>query len=247
MKRVLFILLLVVSTVVIFCSCNSKDIDSEMIIVEEFGYTEPTMSNSIADVNNIEAVTELSSQVVLCTVKSLKSVSLNEINLFSFRYEVEILDIYMDTSDVLQKGDTIEVLSSEGLLKASKAAELVAGTERAKKYGILQDSYSENEYIRSSTWNAIPIEVGKTYIMYLEDEFLEDEGVYAECGYSFLYQITDDTVYGERTMTVNSASKKQLISDIKDAIKNRTGRADEVGDSQYMTELGELQNKEATY
>ncbi len=37
----------------------------------------------------------------------------------------------------------------------------------AKKLNILQGEYNDNEYITSSTWDAVPIEVGKTYIMFI--------------------------------------------------------------------------------
>lgn len=212
-------------------------------IVETFGYIEP-MGSQIADVNNYEAITELSSQIVLCEVKELVDVTVTETGLFSFRYEIEILDILLDVGDRLQTGDTVQITSSEGILKALDAAALIADTPRAKKLGILQGEYTEEDYIISSTWDAIPIEVGNCYLMYLDDDYLESEGVYAESGRSYLYEYHNQTVYSGRNMTKSESNLSAILDTVNSYISMRTGRADEIGDTAYMMELGERQSQE---
>ena len=149
----------------------------------------------------------------------------------NFKYSVKVLDIIMDVDDSLKIGDTITVSSSEGIMKASEAAELVKDDPVAKKLNILQGEYSDNEYITSSTWDAVPIEVGKTYIMFITDRYLETEGLYSESGRSFLFEC-------------DNSKTDDIIEKIKAQAALRTGRADEVGASQYMTELGERQRNE---
>lgn len=209
-------------------------------IIKTYGYLEP-MGMQIADVNHYEAVTELSSQIVLCSVSNLVEVTVTETGSFSFCYEIEILDTLLDIGSRLQIGDTIKITSSEGILKATEAAALVADTAQAKKFGILQGEYAEDEYIASSTWNAIPIEVGHNYLMYLNDAYLEKEGVYAESGRSYLYEYHGQTVYSGRDMIKNEQSLKEILKTVSHYITLRTGRADEIGDDAYILELGEQQ------
>ena len=212
-------------------------------IVETFGYIEP-MGSQVADVNNYEAITELSSQVVLCEVKKLLDVSVTDVGLFSFRYEIEISDILLDVGDRLEIGDTVQITSSEGILKAVDAAELIADTPRAKKLGILQGEYTDEDYIISSTWNAIPIEIGNSYLMYLDDDYLETEGVYAESGRSYLYEYHDQVVYSGRDMIKIESSLSGILETVSGYISMRTGRADEIGEAAYLLELQDRQIQE---
>ena len=143
--------------------------------------------------------------------------------------------------DNINIGDIIPVTSSEGIMKASEAAKMIKDSPRAKKFGILQGKYNDNDYITSSTWDAIPIEVGKTYIMFITDRYYADEGVYAESGRSFLFEVEEQSVYSSRAMTRNKKTTNDIVSEILAQIEVRTGRADEVGVDQYMIELGEKQ------
>ena len=89
--------------------------------------------------------------------------------------------------------------------------------------------------------DAIPIEVGKRYLIYMSDEYLASEGVYAEDGYSYLYEIDGNTVrYGMDALT-DSRTPEELIAAVEAQIASRTGRADEIGSSQYIDELGKAQ------
>lgn len=243
-NKVISIILASLMLMSMMSSCemmSNKNDKTERVIVEEFGYITPSMSSQIADVNNLEAVTELSSHIIKCKVVSLDNVTFTDVNLFNFEYSVEVLDIMLDVNNTLEAGDIISVTSSEGIIKATEAADMIKDTPRAKKLGILQGEYQENEYITSSTWNAIPIEVGKTYIMFITDRYLADEGVYSESGRSFLYEVEDQAVFSSRTMSISEKNENDIIIDIMSQIEARTGRADEIGATQYMIELGEQQ------
>ena len=253
MRRTITILLALTTIMSILSSCGNSagqeniiqpdNIEPERIIVQEFGYISPSMSSQIADVNNLEAVTEISSHIIKCVIKSLDNVIYTDTDEFNFEYSVEVVDIMLDVSSTLSVGDIIQVTSSEGIMKASEAAQMIKDSPRAKKFGILQGEYNDNEYITSSTWDAIPIEVGKTYIMFITDRYLADEGVYAESGRSFLFEVEEQSVFNNRAMTMSTKTTNEIVSEILAQIAVRTGRADEVGVDQYMIELGEQQKR----
>lgn len=232
---------------VIMClitSCGSVQKADERIFVQEFGYSDSSMMYTLADVNNLEAVTELSSQAIKCEIVSLDDVSFSDTFVFNFKYSVKVLDIIMDIDNSLSIGDIIPVSSSEGILKASEAAEIVKEDMTAKKLNVLQGEYDDNEYIVSSCWDAVPIEVGKTYIMFITDRYLESEGIYSESGRSFLFEYDDQIIKHERSMVRIAKSTNDIVAEIENQAKLRTGRVDEVGTFQYMLELGERQNRE---
>ncbi len=137
--------------------------------------------------------------------------------------------------------EAVETTQSENI---ERAAELIADTPRAKKLGILQGEYTDEDYIISSTWNAIPVEVGNCYLMYLDDDYLVSEGVYAESGRSYLYEYHDQVVYSGRDMIKIESSLSEILETVSGYISMRTGRADEIGDTAYMMELGERQSQE---
>lgn len=237
MKRIAFLLI----TIFLLSSCNMQsEAQTTKNIVEEFGFVD-MLADEIADINSMEAITEISSQIILCEVKDRTEMIWTETNMFNFTYEVEVIEVYLDTHDNLEPGDIITVSSSEGLVPAKEAAEIVSETPRAQKLGILQGEYNDNDYIRCSAWDAIPIEVGKTYLMYLDDCYLEREGKYAESGRTYLFEYADNAVYQKRNMEDTGLSFHEILTQVKDHIDKRTGRADEIGYYPYLEELGRQQ------
>lgn len=237
----------IIAALIVTCfasSCGNVSKADDRVIIKEFGYSAQSMTSQVADVNNLEAVTELSSQAIKCEIVSLDDASVNEMGMLNFKYSVKVLDIIMDVYNSLEIGDTITVSSSEGIMKASEAAELMKDNPVAKKLNILQGEYSDNEYITSSTWDAVPIEVGKTYIMFITDRYLESEGLYSESGRSFLFEYDDQNVVHERSAVMSQKSTNDIVDEIKAQAELRTGRVDEVGAAQYMSELGERQRNE---
>ncbi|MBQ8510848.1 MAG: hypothetical protein IJ493_13185 [Clostridia bacterium] len=150
----------------------------------------------------------------------------------------------MDTTNALNVGDIIIVSSNEGYLLACDAAELVGDNERSRKLGILRGEYGDNDYILSSNYSAIPIELDRSYFMYLTDKYFENEGVYAEIGKSFLYEVWNGKVYWGSDFT-EVASENEFSNIMVSNVANRTGRADLIGESAYLDELVTAQQAEA--
>ena len=125
-------------------------------------------------------------------------------------------------------------------------AELFKNKASAAKYGILQDGpYGENDYVVYSMFDGIPIEIGNSYIIYLTDDYLENENVYADLGYEYSYAILDNgDVYTGADIVKLSMNEKKLVEFVKKGISERSGRLEEVGRKQLVSELAEKQRKE---
>lgn len=232
-------IILICGILLIACSSNSKV--SDRIIVQQYGFKTLEMADAIAELNTIESITEISSNVVLCKVIKLNNVSVTQTNQLDFEYEVQIEKVYLNANNLLNDGDIITISSSEGIIKGSEFNKLIKDSKHANKFGYANIEYKENEYITSSYYDAIPIEVGKTYIMYLTDRYYETYKVFAESGRMFLYEYTDEVVYSGSEFLKNDLSFEELETQIYNAIKNRTGRADEIGYHSYLEELGKTQ------
>ena len=216
---------------------------SERIIAEKIGVTSNDLMSVIADVNNIEAITEISTQIVVCRVNKLQKAFVTEIGLLRFIYGVIIEEIYMDVNNMLKVGDTITISTAKGIIKGNDFKELFGNSERAQKIGYANREYEDNEYIASSSYKGIPVEVNKTYIMYLTDMYFESENLYAETGRQFIYEYTNGVLYQGLDYQKMDIDIEQLKNQITTDIKNRTGRVDEIGYDNYLEELGEIQRR----
>ena len=197
----------------------------------------------IADTSSLEARIELSTHVVKCKIISITSIILTETHELNFTYEVEVEDIFLNSGVQLNTGDIISVSSSEGILPASEAFEKFGEDIYVRKTGMFDRSeYYENEYVISSNYNAIPIEIENEYIIFLTDAYLESEHVFAESGYSYLYKVKDGYAFSGIKQ-----DKVELESDVLEMIiaqiEERTGRADEIGYFAYISELGKKQKR----
>ncbi len=237
-KTILFILL---AALILLASCSAENENNEKNIVKTFGFKNLDMSEKIADINNIEAITEISAQIILCCVKSCKEVSINDLDEFNFTYEVEVRKIYLNVNDRLKEGDIIAVSSSEGIILANEAKARFGSSAHAQKFGYFNNDYGDNDYFTASCYDAVPIEVGKTYIMYLTDEYLENWSLYAETGRMYLYEIEGDMVYSGVDRNKLDLSFKKLEKQIIGDIEKRTGRVDEIGFDAYLDELAKKQ------
>ncbi len=245
---------IVVSLILGLTSCvrvnNDAQIDTlrgDYNIVAEFGslHSGTSMVYRFVDLSGPEAITEISSHIVMCKILSVEDVVFTDTAEFNFRYSIQVEDILFDATSTLEIGDVISITSSEGIMKASEAAEMIGHTARSQKLGILQGEYGENDYILCSSYNAIPIEVGHTYILYLTDRYLEAEGVYAESGRSLLYEYTEDgEVFTTRNMTPCTENIDQVLDRVNGLIQKRSGRVEQVGFDRYTNELAARQRRE---
>ncbi|MBQ3126546.1 MAG: hypothetical protein IJC15_05690 [Clostridia bacterium] len=226
------------------CSQNG-DLFDDTNFVREYGWIDGTqvMGSPVADTNNPEAVAELSSQVVICEINALERAIVNGVGDLHFYYTATVKEILFDRDDALSVGDTITISSSEGIISANTAKALYNNSAYSQKYGVLQGTYAPNEFVRSSFDNAIPIQAGETYLMYLTDRYFLQEKVYAENGGQFLYLIQNNKVYTGRNGEKNSLTLGKLKQEVGAQMAARTGRADEIGHSAYLTELGQKQQE----
>lgn len=234
---ILFFTMIVSATSCSFIPVTEENIEphEERVYVQEFGTDPAQMGTSISGLDTWAEVTEMASHIFIGHIKDVKHVSVLETNDLWFHYDVEVIDILMNTHEPLEIGDRITVSATEGVLRASEAKALIGDSARAQKFGILQnESYADNEYVRASACNAIPIEVGKTYLMYVTDQYLEEEGLYAHMGRSHLFECNDNEVRIGRTFNLAESSFDEILTEAKTLIAQRSGQADILGYTGYI-------------
>ncbi|MCQ2425986.1 MAG: hypothetical protein MJ070_07560 [Lachnospiraceae bacterium] len=196
----------------------------------------------------LDFITETSSQLIECEVLSLDDwYLLKDMGDFVFTYSVRVNRIVYDSAGSIRVGDTIRVQSSEGMLPASEAREWYAEAEA--KYGtpFPEDAeYGEHQYMAQASLS-FPIEVGKTYLMFLDDPYVESDGVYAETGEYLLYLIEDGKVYvgdpnGNPEPVLSDQTYEELLTELTAHAEKRTGLADEIGFYPYraLVEQGKV-------
>lgn len=227
MKKYLLFLL----TTLLLSSC-AGDVP-ERNIVGTFGFSRnDALSFSSVDYT-VDIITEVSSHIAAVEIVGVKYGALEELSA-DFKYEARVVKEFLDTTDTVKKGDILLIQCNEGIMPAADAQTLMADTG-AELY--LTGEYGENDYIVASNHDALPVEVGKTYLMFLTDDYLEAHGMYAECGSQYLFEYRGGlfpSLYAE-----NDDAAAVTLDDVKSAVKNRTGRADEIGMEAYIRELNE--------
>lgn len=228
MKKILLFLL----TAAIFLSSCAKE-DPQRNIVAEFGFSRDDALSFTSIDYTVDIITEVSSHIAAVEIVSVKYGALEELSA-DFKYEVKVVKEFLDTTDTISRGDTLLVQCNEGIMPARDAQTLMEGTG-AELY--LTGEYGENDWITASNHGALPVEVGKTYLMFLTDDYLEAHGMYAECGSQYLFEYKGGlfpSLYAE-----NADAAAVTLDHVKSAVKNRTGRADEIGLEAYIRELNE--------
>ncbi len=226
MKK-LFLFLL--SAVMLFSSCAEEK--TERNIVAKFGFSRDDALSFTSIDYTVDIITEVSSHIAAVEIVDVKYGALEELS-GDFKYEAKVVKEFLDTTDTVKKGDILLVQCNEGIMPARDAQTLMAETG-AELY--LTGEYGENDWIIASNHNALPVEVGKTYLMFLTDDYLEAHGMYAECGSQYLFEYMGGlfpSLYAE-----NEDASAVTLDDVKSAVKKRTGRADEIGMESYILEL----------
>ena len=235
MKRII-ILLAAILFVLISCQKQQSDIMTEReqeiaarLVAGTLGIGEGNLIEWAIDVRDINAVTKSASQIVLCRIEKLEKVSLGYMLAdLNFEYEVIIEDIYMDVNNILKTGDRVTVSSIKGIITGNEYKKLAASAySKTRAFSHVQEysnrEYEENEYILSSSFNSIPFEVGRTYIMYLTDNWIEKNNCYYETGYEFSYEYTEGTLYygiEYKRMDIDIIElKEQILNDVKNRDK----------------------------
>ena len=242
MKKI-YIAFTVISLLLIVSCSHYTPIDDNRIIIGRFGADnyDTGMATRIADTSSLEARIELSTHVIKGKICAVSNIILTDTHELNFTYEVEVKDIYLNVGNQLNINDKILVSSTEGIIPASIALEKFGRDMYINKIGMFdRRDFNDNEYVVSSNYNAIPLEIGNEYIILLNDSYLETEQVFAESGYSYMYEIRDGyAISGVNRDKIETES--EVIDMLVDQIEKRTGRADVIGYFSYISELGEKQ------
>lgn len=230
----------------LFCSCSQTEEydpwEGKNIVKSDVQSGE--LTSWMADTREFDAVNELSTQVIKCKVKGINKLETTVMGTISFKLDVEVEDIYLDIGDQLNVGDSIVISTNNALMTANDVLEKLSVSD-ARNYNILQDGpYGENDYVLYSAFDGTPMELNGSYIIYLTDRYFDSEGVYADIGYSHVYAIKDSGIYVGDDITKSDMNERELIKFVKDGIEARTGRVQEVGEDQYLSELAERQAAE---
>lgn len=193
-------LLTLVLAAVMLCSCTAAEPDMPAAGTEVRNYVDISrketwysMEYFETDSSLIENIIPAATQILM--VRADTADDLLYTGSYHFEYGCEILKIYRDESASLHVGDSISVFTTEGIMKASDAAAILRYPMTYRGSKVLTEPCTDNDYISSSHFNAVPIEIGRTYIVYLSSDPLETYGYYDEIGYSYLYEVVGDDIY----------------------------------------------------
>lgn len=248
MKRIVIFLLLLLS----LNACTKVYPPQSNVYVYDVGY------NPVPDKRGTrETVTELSTQIVVCTLRERKIVRWDAANGFQSLYTAEIEEILMDARGTTAVGDEIRFSSYNGLIPAAEAADFLQGTDSYanlaewQKLADVLRAAPEDSFIRSSGYDGIPLAVGNTYLVYLCDwgmepyrEELGTETVFAEepddffteCGFSHNAELRRGKVYRGRDTALQEITAAELKKQTREDISNRTGIAHQIGVYPYLRE-----------
>ena len=193
-------LLTLVLAAVMLCSCTAAEPEETAAGTEVRNYVDISrketwysMEYFETDSSLIENIIPAATQILM--VRADTADDLLYTGSYHFEYGCEILKIYRDESASLHVGDSISVFTTEGNMKASDAAAILRYPMTYHGSKVLTEPCTDNDYISSSHFNAVPIEIGRTYIVYLSSDSLETCGYYDEIGYSYLYEVVGEDIY----------------------------------------------------
>ena len=151
--------------------------------------------------------------LVRCRVIGCEGVRCDDSGNFRFTYDVGVTEVLMGQGDAPAPGDRIDVLSTEGVLSAAEAVERHRSSDVRDRIAAAAASYGDRAFVICSESDAIPIEVGRTYLMFLSSD--APKGQYAEVGASCLYEIDGQTVRQGRRRLTCECSADELIGDLR--------------------------------
>ncbi|MBQ4042616.1 MAG: hypothetical protein IJD06_01375 [Clostridia bacterium] len=234
----------------VLTACHTGQYPPQYDIVYEAGYNpEPDRRDTT------EVITELSTRIVVCTLREREVQKWDAANGFQSLYTAEIDEILMDVRGTLAAGEIIRFSSYEGLIpvhQASAAMETMpasASTQRSRELTALLRAAPEDSFVLSSGHDGIPLVVGNTYLVYLSDWGMEPyrkemgsdivlieepDDFFTESGLSHMYELRRGKVYRGRDTVPMEITEKQLKEQIRDHISRRTGIAHEIGVFPYL-------------
>ncbi|MHC1693956.1 MAG: hypothetical protein AB9835_01480 [Eubacteriales bacterium] len=141
-----------------------------------------------------------------------------------FTYTASIEELYFDRDDKFNNKKEITFISSNGYIKASDYINDMQKSERAKKLGILDKDYNDNDYFICSWYDTIVYEPNKTYMIFLCDNGLGD---YVQASDEYLYEISADNLLKNADKKTYDKTLAEFENELKTAVKNRKGELDQ--------------------
>ena len=214
-------LLTLVLAAVMLCSCTAaepEETDGRNYVDISRKETWYSMEYFETDSSLIENIIPAATQILMVRADTVNDLLYT--GSYHFEYGCEILKIYHDDSASLRVGNSISVFTTEGSMKASDAAAILRYPMTYHGAKVLTEPCADNDYISSSHFNAVPIETGRTYIVYLSSDSLETYGYYREIGYSYLYEVVGEDIYtgSERILS------EMTLADAEKEIAEQLGR-----------------------
>ena len=225
------------SRVIAFNTGNNYDSWGEMVrnVLISWAY-----HPSIYDMR--EVVTERSTQIVLAHIDSYEraevSVASNSASLV-FLYNLTVLEIYLDVSGTLSEGDEIKLYTGNGIMWGPQLAKMSGGKRIMRQHGREFIEFSENEYVISSHCGEMVLEPGYIYLLYLNEYHIPGRGWYVLSDGRYIHEYTEGVVFTHRDYRRAGITIEELRQRTIDDVAARTGRVQEVGEEQYLSEVAE--------
>ncbi|MBR2895995.1 MAG: hypothetical protein IKC03_10135 [Oscillospiraceae bacterium] len=213
-------------------SCSSDSIDSKNIV----GTMGLGNGDMIFDTSTIQGATEYADLIIIGTISEIEDINFDEVDVPVFDYSISVDKIYYDRNNVVSNklsaskaiiNNSITLtIRNNGYLKASEYQSYIEGSNRAQKFGIANEVYSDNDYFEFVSFGGIVLEEGKSYVLFLDTENYEKDKSFNLASEVHTYEINDSTLISGYQKTRATFSLEQLELEINDAISNRAGILD---------------------
>lgn len=160
-------------------SCSSDSIDSKNIV----GTMGLGNGDMIFDTSTIQGATEYADLIIIGTISEIEDINFDEVDVPVFDYSISVDKIYYDRNNVVSNklsaskaiiNNSITLtIRNNGYLKASEYQSYIEGSNRAQKFGIANEVYSDNDYFEFVSFGGIVLEEGKSYVLFLDTENYE--------------------------------------------------------------------------
>jgi hypothetical protein len=142
----------------------------------------------------------------------------------NYSYSATAEEVLFAREGDVKQGDALSFSAGSGMVRINDLKHLLPPQEVTALGIDLHRQYSDSDYIATAKGNTIPIEVGKTYLVFLNEEY----GYYSDCGFGELYECDGEAVYAGWDMKRSETSSAELIGQTRARIEARSGIFDEM-------------------
>lgn len=221
--------LLLIATILSSVSCAAKPksaVSPDKNVVGTLTMGSPDLG---FDINSLSGAVEMADLIAIGTITDTVKVVTEEdmADLPLFSYELRIDEILYDRHGTESVGSVIPMNSRSGYLPAKEYAEMLGETARGQKLGYDKKEFGENDYYCFPIMDLVPYEENRQYLVFLNDEFMEQEGAWYDASYAQGYLIEDQTLYAGASLTSISESTDAFLAKLDKAIASRKGILDD--------------------